>query len=75
MSVFGERNMFLQGAPRVAMAAGGGSIYFVVDEGLSTLMDFRYRRKFVAPSGEPGNRRTWREKMGKIWKSGFLPVP
>ena len=26
---------------------GNGSIYFVVDESLSTLMDFRYKRRFV----------------------------
>jgi len=42
------------GGPSGGDGGRGGSIYFVVDEGLSTLMDFRYRRKFVAPSGEPG---------------------
>ncbi len=45
---------------------GGGSIYFVVDEGLSTLIDFRYRRKFVAPpSGQAGQSKNMAGKDGE----------
>ena len=32
----------------------GGDIIFVVDDHLSTLMDFRYKRKYVAPEGGKG---------------------
>lgn len=42
------------GGPAGGDGGNGGSIYFVVDEGMSTLVDFRYRRKFVAQNGEHG---------------------
>ena len=32
----------------------GGDIIFVADDHLSTLMDFRYKRKYVAPEGGKG---------------------
>ena len=53
------------GGPAGGDGGRGGSIYFVVDEGLSTLMDFRYRRKFVAPSGEPGKSKNMAGKDGE----------
>jgi len=53
------------GGPAGRDGGRGGSIYFVVDEGMSTLMDFRYRRKFVAPSGEPGKSKNMAGKDGE----------
>ncbi|HAN94288.1 MAG TPA: GTPase ObgE, partial [Firmicutes bacterium] len=53
------------GGPAGGDGGRGGSIYFVVDEGMSTLMDFRYRRKFVAPSGEPGKSKNMAGKNGE----------
>ncbi len=53
------------GGPAGGDGGRGGSIYFVVDEGLSTLMDFRYRRKFVASSGEPGQSKKMFGKDGE----------
>ncbi len=35
-------------------ACRGGDIIFVVDDHLTTLMDFRYKRKYVAPEGGKG---------------------
>lgn len=42
------------GGPAGGDGGRGGSIYFVVDEGMSTLMDFRYRRRFIAQNGQDG---------------------
>lgn len=52
------------GGPAGGDGGRGGSIYFEVSEGLSTLMDFRYRRKFVAPSGQPGESKKMSGKDG-----------
>lgn len=43
--------------PEVPTAGDGGKgsdIVFVADDNLSTLIDFRYKRKYIAPDGEPG---------------------
>lgn len=53
------------GGPAGGDGGRGGSIYFLVDEGLSTLMDFRYRRKFVAPSGQAGQSKNMAGKDGE----------
>ena len=37
-----------------ATAARGGDIIFQADDNLSTLMDFRYKRKYTAAAGENG---------------------
>ena len=42
------------GGPDGGDGGHGGSIYFVATQGLNTLADFRYRRAFKAPNGEPG---------------------
>lgn len=52
------------GGPAGGDGGRGGSVYFIVDEGLSTLMDFRYRRKFVATSGQPGQSKNMYGKDG-----------
>ena len=42
------------GGPAGGDGGNGGDVVFEVEEGLRTLMDFRYQRHFKAPSGEKG---------------------
>ena len=35
----------------------GSDIVFVADDNLSTLIDFRYKKKYIAPNGENGGAR------------------
>lgn len=50
-----RREKFIpRGGPDGGDGGDGGSIYLIVDEGLNTLVDFRYERSFRAQSGQPG---------------------
>ena len=42
----------------------GGSVVFSVDDNMSTLMDFRYKRKYVAQNGMPGQGKRCNGKDG-----------
>ncbi|MGL5295865.1 MAG: GTPase ObgE [Culicoidibacterales bacterium] len=42
------------GGPAGGNGGNGGHVIFQVDEGLRTLMDFRYNKKFMAPDGGKG---------------------
>ena len=42
------------GGPNGGDGGRGGSLWAVADEGLNTLVDFRYTRRFQARNGEPG---------------------
>ncbi len=43
------------GGPDGGDGGRGGNIVFKVDDNLATLTDFRYKRKYTAPNGEPGS--------------------
>ncbi|HYL59362.1 MAG TPA: GTPase ObgE, partial [Candidatus Acidoferrales bacterium] len=42
------------GGPAGGNGGRGGSVVFKVDEGLSTLLDFKYQPRLIAQDGEPG---------------------
>lgn len=42
------------GGPDGGDGGRGGNVLFVVDPAISTLMDFRYKRKYIAQNGEDG---------------------
>ena len=50
------------GGPDGGDGGNGGSIVLRVDDNMSTLMDFRYKRKYTAPNGENGQGKRCRGK-------------
>lgn len=44
-----------RGGPDGGDGGRGGSIYMVADENINTLIDYRYVRKYLAPSGKGGS--------------------
>ncbi|WP_298019896.1 GTPase ObgE [uncultured Dysosmobacter sp.] len=60
------------GGPDGGDGGRGGSIVLVVDDNMSTLMDFRYKRKYVASNGMPGQ---GARKSGKDGQDLIIRVP
>jgi GTP-binding protein len=61
-----------KGGPSGGDGGDGGSVVFVVDEGLSTLLDFRYRKEYAAPTGQSGSNK---DKYGRGGEDLVLRVP
>ncbi|MDL2233631.1 GTPase ObgE [Ruminococcaceae bacterium OttesenSCG-928-L11] len=51
---FHREKYVASGGPDGGDGGKGGDIIFIADKNLSTLADFRYKRKYVAANGEPG---------------------
>lgn len=51
---FHREKYIASGGPDGGDGGKGGDVVFVVDDNLATLADFRYKRKYKAPNGEPG---------------------
>ena len=60
------------GGPDGGDGGRGGDIVFKADDNMSTLMDFRYKRKFVAGDGQNGQ---GKRCSGKDGESIVLRVP
>ncbi|GGC92820.1 GTPase Obg [Thalassobacillus devorans] len=60
------------GGPAGGDGGNGGDVVFEVDEGLNTLMDFRYQRHFKAKKGENGMSKG---QHGKNADPLVIPVP
>ncbi|KXG77044.1 GTPase ObgE [Thermotalea metallivorans] len=60
------------GGPDGGDGGRGGDIVFEVDEGLRTLMDFRYKKKYIAESGENGK---GKKMHGRDGEDLILKVP
>ena len=53
------------GGPDGGDGGRGGSVIFSVDDNMSTLMDFRYKRKYTAQNGMPGQGKRCNGKDGE----------
>lgn len=60
------------GGPAGGDGGDGSDVVFIVEEGLRTLMDFRYQRHFKAPRGEHGMSKN---KHGKNAENLVVKVP
>lgn len=60
------------GGPDGGDGGKGGNVVFMVDDNKNTLLDFRYKRKFVATNGEPGS---GKRCFGKDGKDVVIKVP
>jgi GTPase len=72
MVAFRREKYVPKGGPAGGDGGKGADVVFEVDEGLRTLMDFRYQRHFKAPRGEHGMSKN---QHGKNAKEMVVKVP
>ena len=69
---FHREKYVASGGPDGGDGGKGGDIVFVADDHLSTLEDFRYKRKYTAQNGEPG---AGSRRNGKKGQDLIIKVP
>lgn len=62
---FHREKYIAAGGPDGGDGGRGGSVVFRVDDNLSTLLDFRYKKKYAAPNGENGMGKRMKGKDGE----------
>lgn len=61
-----------KGGPSGGNGGSGGNVLIYADSNLSTLLDFRYKRKYIAQNGEPGGNSL---KDGKFGADTIIRIP
>lgn len=61
-----------KGGPAGGDGGAGGDVYFIADENMSTLMDFKYKSVFKAESGVNGRSKS---QHGRCGKDLYIKVP
>ena len=61
-----------RGGPDGGDGGDGGNVVFTASNRVSTLLDFRYKRHYDAPSGRPGD---GQNKHGRTGEDVIIPVP
>lgn len=69
---FRREKYVANGGPDGGDGGRGGSVYFRVDLGLNTLVDFKYKKKYLAQDGEAGS---GARKAGKSGEDLYIDVP
>lgn len=69
---FRREKYVANGGPDGGDGGKGGSVYFRVDLGLNTLVDFKYKKKYLAKDGEAGS---GARKAGKSGEDLYIDVP
>lgn len=62
---FRREKYIANGGPDGGDGGKGGNVYFKVDTGLNTLIDFRYKKKYMAKDGMPGSGNRCNGKKGE----------
>ncbi len=61
-----------KGGPSGGNGGKGGDVIFVADRNLATLLDFNYKRKYIAENGKPGGNSL---KDGRNGENVYIKVP
>lgn len=69
---FRREKYIAAGGPDGGDGGRGGNVVFRVELGMTTLMDFKYKRKYTAQNGEDGMRR---RRKGKSGEDIIIKVP